>query len=78
MDYLHVKDLTLVRDEGKTHPRPFFAPVGEGNLDWDAIVPAAAKAGTTVWIVEQDEFRRDPYDCLRSSYEFMRSALDRL
>jgi len=78
VDYLHVKDLTLLRDEGETHPHPFFAPVGEGNLNWDAIVPAAAKAGTTVWIVEQDAFRRDPYDCLRSSYEFMRAALDRL
>ncbi len=78
VDYLHVKDLTLVRDEGGGQPTPFFAPVGEGNLDWDAIVPAAARAGTTVWIVEQDRFLRDPYDSLRSSYEFMRTALDRL
>ena len=78
VDYLHVKDLTLVRDEGETHPQPFFAPVGEGNLDWEAIIPAARNAGTTVWIVEQDAFRRDPYDCLRSSYQFMRAALARL
>ena len=78
VDYLHVKDLTLVRDEGGGQPRPFFAQVGEGNLDWDAIIPAAVKAGTTVWIVEQDAFLRDPYECLRSSYQFVRAALDRL
>ena len=76
VDYLHVKDLTLVRDEGESHPRPFFAPVGEGNLDWHAILPAARDAGTTVWIVEQDAFLRDPYDSLRSSHDFMSTALD--
>jgi sugar phosphate isomerase/epimerase len=76
VDYLHVKDLTLVRDEGESHPHPFFAPVGEGNLDWHDILPAARDAGTTVWIVEQDAFLRDPYDSLRSSHDFMRAALD--
>ncbi len=49
-----------------------FAPIGEGNLDWDHILPACAKAGVEWYAIEQDNcFGRDPFDCLRSSYEFL-------
>lgn len=67
---IHVKDLEVIG-----HDPGVMAPVGEGNLDWDHILPAALRAGTTAFIVEQDECRRDPFDCLASSLRFLRPRL---
>lgn len=67
---VHLKDVEPVGWEG-----PTFAPVGEGNLDWDAIL-AACRAGGTEWlIVEQDACRRDPFSCLESSLRFLERLL---
>jgi len=63
---IHVKDKEVVPGDG-----PVMAAVGEGNLDWAGILPACAAAGVEVYAVEQDICRRDPFDCLRSSYEFL-------
>lgn len=63
---VHFKDLEVIGWEP-----PTFAPVGEGNLDWDGIVEACRAGGTEWAIVEQDTCRRDPFDCLASSYEFL-------
>ncbi|MFZ4508401.1 MAG: sugar phosphate isomerase/epimerase family protein [Fimbriimonas sp.] len=65
---IHVKDKEVLA-EGVAA----MAPVGEGNLDWDSILAAAKGAGTQWLVVEQDECQRDPFDCLRSSYEFLKS-----
>ncbi len=67
---VHLKDLEVVGWEP-----PTYAPVGEGNLDWDAILDAC-RVGETEWlIVEQDTCRRDPFDCLASSYRFLEAAV---
>lgn len=63
---IHVKDMEVVAKDG-----PVMAPVGEGNLNWDTILAAAEESGTEWLIVEQDTCRRDPFDCLNSSYEFL-------
>lgn len=63
---IHVKDMEMVGSEA------VMAPVGEGNLDWTNLIPACAAAGTQWLTVEQDEYRRDPFDCLKSSLEFLR------
>lgn len=63
---VHLKDKEVVEGAG-----PVMAPVGEGNLDWPAIIEACKGGGTEYLIVEQDECRRDPFDCLRSSYEYL-------
>jgi sugar phosphate isomerase/epimerase len=65
---IHVKDKEVVPGDG-----PVMAAVGEGNLDWAGILPACAQAGVEVYAVEQDICRRDPFDCLRSSYEFLQA-----
>jgi sugar phosphate isomerase/epimerase len=54
---------------------PVMAPVGEGNLEWPQILAACSEGGTEWLIVEQDEFRRDPFDCLASSLMFLRERL---
>ncbi len=63
---VHLKDCEM---SGST---PVMAPVGEGNLDWPHLLPACAAAGTEWYAVEQDHCRRDPFDCLRASFEFLR------
>lgn len=47
-----------------------FAEVGEGNLDFPSIVPAAIKAGAEYLLVEQDElYGRTVWDALQTSYD---------
>ncbi|MGE0002255.1 MAG: sugar phosphate isomerase/epimerase family protein [Fimbriimonadaceae bacterium] len=48
-----------------------FTPVGEGDLDWEAIIPVAREAGVKYAIVELDESPRDPFDCVKTSREFL-------
>jgi len=63
---IHVKDKEMAGAEA------VMAPVGEGNLDWAHLLPACAAAGVEWYAVEQDDCRRDPFDCLRASFEFLR------
>ncbi len=65
---IHVKDKEMAGQEA------VMAPVGEGNLDWTHLLPACAGAGVEWYAVEQDDCRRDPFDCLRSSFEFLRGT----
>ncbi|HEY3328849.1 MAG TPA: sugar phosphate isomerase/epimerase [Capsulimonadaceae bacterium] len=69
LDVIHIKDKEVV---GAWNPGPVIAPIGEGNLDWPEILPALKAAGTKWYAVEQDECRRDPFDCVRSSFEFLK------
>jgi sugar phosphate isomerase/epimerase len=63
---LHLKDKEVVPGIG-----PTIAAVGEGNLPWGRILDACKAADTEWYAVEQDICRRDPFDCLRSSFEFL-------
>ncbi|MBN1674466.1 MAG: sugar phosphate isomerase/epimerase [Kiritimatiellae bacterium] len=65
---VHFKDKGVDKDEG-----PIMCPIGEGNLDWDDIIPACEAAGTEWYAVEQDKCQRDPFDCLKASLEFLTS-----
>ncbi|BCW57236.1 sugar phosphate isomerase/epimerase [Arthrobacter sp. StoSoilB20] len=47
-----------------------FAEVGEGNLDFPSIIPAAVAAGAQYLLVEQDElYGRTMWDALQTSYD---------
>jgi sugar phosphate isomerase/epimerase len=63
-----------LKDKGVFGWEVDFCPVGEGNLDWARILPAFRAANTEWLIVEQDTCRRDPFDCLASSYAFLCGA----
>jgi len=65
---IHVKDKEIADGQ------PVMAPVGEGNLDWPQLLPACGAAGVEWYAVEQDVCRRDPFDCLRSSFRFLSGA----
>ena len=51
-----------------------FAEVGQGNMNWPALLPAAQKAGAEYFLIEQDDtYGRDPIDCIRESREYLKS-----
>ncbi len=62
---IHIKDKEVIA-EG-----PVMAPIGEGNMDWAHILPACDAAGVDWIAIEQDRCLRDPFDCLRSSYDYL-------
>ena len=64
---IHVKDKEVIDNE------PVMCPIGEGNLNWDGIIAAGEKAGVEWYAVEQDTCRRDQFDCLKSSFDFLKS-----
>jgi len=69
MPLLHLKDFK-VNGEFKR----IFAPVGDGNLNWPAILAAAAAQPIDYYFVEQDTcYGEDEFACLRRSYEFLRA-----
>jgi sugar phosphate isomerase/epimerase len=62
MDIIHLKDM-VIDEEG----RQIMAEVGEGNLNWPAILEACREIGIRWYIVEQDVCRRDPFESLQIS-----------
>jgi len=63
---LHLKDMTM-------HGREqMFAEIGEGNLNWPAILKAGREAGARWYIVEQDRCERDPFESLEISLNNLR------
>lgn len=63
---VHFKDMAL--DEKWVQ---VFAPVGEGNMNWPAIIDACRDAGTTWCVVEQDTCRGSAFDCVASSLHYL-------
>lgn len=60
---IHLKDFKY----GK-----LYAPVGEGNLNFDRIIAAAESAGVEYALVEQDNcYNDDPFDCLKRSLAYL-------
>ncbi|MEN6357530.1 MAG: sugar phosphate isomerase/epimerase [Armatimonadota bacterium] len=67
---LHMKDYAVMPDLSVT-----YAEVGNGNLNWHEIIHAAQESGCQWYIVEQDECRRDPFESLKISFDYIRNNL---
>ena len=50
-----------------------MAEVGEGNLNWPAILNACRESGVAWYAVEQDICQRDPFDSLAISYRNLKA-----
>ena len=51
-----------------------FAEVGQGNMNWPELLPAATEAGAEFFFIEQDlTYGRDPFDCIKDSREYLKS-----
>ncbi|MBR2616219.1 MAG: sugar phosphate isomerase/epimerase [Clostridia bacterium] len=73
---VHLKDYNVginPKKPDETKPQPIFAPVGDGNLDFKAIVPAMQQAGTEYFIVEQDNanYYPDPFGEVKRSIDYL-------
>ncbi len=54
-----------LKDMGVRYPKEqFMMEVGEGNLNWPAILKSCKAAGVEWYIVEQDTCYRDPFESL--------------
>ncbi len=67
---LHLKDYAI--DAKDT---PVFAEIGNGNLEFPAIIAAAEKGGCEWFIIEQDTTPGDPFDSLQISFDYVRDHL---
>ena len=66
---LHLKDMAVSRGREQR-----FAEIGEGNLNWQAIMQAAREGGVEWYIVEQDNcYVRDPFESLAISYRNLKA-----
>jgi len=65
MKVVHLKDMAIV--DGKQ----VFAEIGEGNLNWDKIIKACEETGVEWYAVEQDVCRRDPFEILKMSFDYL-------
>ncbi len=74
---LHIKDLkagtppTYSAIQTSIETPEVFKPIGQGTLDFDAILSAAAEAQIQHCMVELDFTEGDPVDSLQSSFEFL-------
>ena len=63
MRYIHFKDMAM---DGRTQ---VFAPVGEGNLNWEKIITACEETKVEWCAIEQDTCRMNEFDALKQSYD---------
>lgn len=62
---IHLKDYAYGRK---------MAVVGEGNINFDRVFEKAEAGGCRYMLVEQDDCNgEDPFDCLKRSYDFLKS-----
>lgn len=76
----HLKDYRIARDlneKGETEFKPRFAAVGEGNMNFPAIVERMKTAGTKYYFVEQDDATEyaDPIGEVARSMEYIKKEL---
>lgn len=70
LDRVHFKDMVFSCKEEKS----IIAPIGEGNMNYDAIIQACLDENVEIGYVELDDCHgEDPFDCMRRSYEFLTS-----
>ncbi|MBN1900112.1 sugar phosphate isomerase/epimerase [Candidatus Sumerlaeota bacterium] len=67
---IHLKDY-VINEENK----PEFAEIGQGNLDWKSIIKAAEDSGCLWYCVEQDICRRDPFESMKMSFNYIKENL---
>jgi sugar phosphate isomerase/epimerase len=67
---IHFKDFR-VKDRNRQ-----FAEIGEGNLEWDEIIPLCKAQGIPYAAIEQDaDFLVDPFESLAQSLKFLKGKV---
>jgi len=66
---VHLKDMT-------TDEEQFFAELGTGGVDLDAVLAVGEETGVEWWIVEQDVCRRSPLESIEISLNYLQSKVN--
>jgi sugar phosphate isomerase/epimerase len=67
---IHFKDFRVV-DQARQ-----FAEIGQGNIDWDEIIPLCKAQNIPYAVIEQDaNFLIDPFESLAMSLEFLKGKV---
>ena len=68
MPCVHFKDMAYHAESEKIR----IASIGEGNMNYDAIIEACLETGVEYGFVELDDcYGEDPFECLARSYKFL-------
>ena len=68
VDCVHFKDMVYNHDDKAVR----MAPIGRGNMNYDAILRACDDADVQYAFIEQDNcYGEDPFDCLKESYDYL-------
>jgi sugar phosphate isomerase/epimerase len=65
---VHFKDMGVKSADRSV----FMAEIGEGNLNWPAIIDACRRAGVEWYLIEQDICYRDPFESVEISLRNLR------
>lgn len=66
MEVVHFKDMAIKNGQQQ------FAEIGEGNLNWHAIIDVCRETGVQWYAVEQDLCRHDPFESLQMSLTYLK------
>ena len=66
MDVVHFKDMAI-----DASAEQIMAEIGQGNLNWDAILTSCKDTHVKWHLVEQDVCQVDPFESLKISYAFL-------
>ena len=70
IDRIHFKDMVMNCADKAVR----IAPIGEGNMNYDAIIQACLDENIEFAYVELDDcYGQDPFDCMKRSYDFLNS-----
>lgn len=69
MDVIHYKDMEIAQEGYGV--KQLFAEIGNGNLNWHAIIEACHRTNVRWALIEQDTCKGSPFDSLRMSYEYL-------
>ncbi|MDQ0195328.1 sugar phosphate isomerase/epimerase family protein [Paenibacillus wynnii] len=70
MQVVHLKDMAII------DRKPVFAEVGEGNMNYPGIIKACRETGVEWYVVEQDVCRRDPFESVAISLDYLLHTIE--
>ena len=68
---IHLKDMT-------TDDEQFFAELGTGGVDIDAVIEAGKDVGVDWFVVEQDATRKTPFESIKISMDYLKTKFPHL
>jgi len=70
--YAGRQEIFHLKDFGVLYPRnSIMVPIGDGNLNWNEILPAAEAGGVEWFIIEQDTCHKDQFESLKDSFDYL-------